>query len=63
VLGGFDRSRERQDVLAWHAGAHGWKRLAPLPRPLHAFGAVAYRGELWTIGGRRGERNLREVWI
>ena len=33
------------------------------PAPNHAFGAVAFRGELWVIGGRRGEEILREVSI
>jgi hypothetical protein len=30
---------------------------------MHAFGAVAFRGEVWLVGGRRGESVLREVWI
>jgi hypothetical protein len=31
---------------------------------VHALGAVAFRGSLWAIGGRRGQqRQLREVWI
>jgi Kelch motif len=30
---------------------------------VHAFDAVAFRGEIWVIGGRRGEEKLREVWI
>jgi hypothetical protein len=24
---------------------------------------VAFRGDIWVIGGRRGERLLKEVWI
>jgi hypothetical protein len=30
---------------------------------VHAFGAVVFDGEIWVIGGRRGEEQLREVWI
>jgi non-specific serine/threonine protein kinase len=64
VLGGYDQGRERRDLFAYRpGGATGWRRLAPLPRPVHAFGAVAFRGEIWAIGGRRGERILRAVWI
>ena len=40
-----------------------WRRIGALPRPVHAFGAVAFGGELWVLGGRRGERVLRDVWI
>ena len=24
---------------------------------------MVFRGEIWVIGGRRGEQHLREVWI
>ena len=34
-----------------------------MPSPNHTFGAVAFRGEIWTFGGRLGERTLRAVWI
>jgi hypothetical protein len=34
-----------------------------LPAPNHTFGAVVFRGEIWTIGGRRDEEILDEVWI
>ena len=47
----------------YEPAADEWKRVARLPRPNHAFGVVAYEGELWVIGGRRGEEILREVWI
>jgi Kelch motif len=40
-----------------------WARATRLPRPNHAFGVVAYGGELWLLGGRRGEEILREVRI
>ena len=30
---------------------------------MHAFGAAAFGGELWVVGGRRAETVLREVWI
>jgi Kelch motif protein len=30
---------------------------------MHAFGAVAFRGEIWVLGGRHGETLLRDVWI
>jgi hypothetical protein len=29
---------------------------------MHAFGAVAFRGESWVLGGRHGEELLRDVW-
>src|SRR5690242_18929343 len=63
VFGVFDSSRERRDVFEWRPGERSWRRVAPLPRPLHAFGAVAFHCELWTISGRRGQQILREVWI
>lgn len=31
--------------------------------PLHAFGALVFRGELWVIGGRRDQAIVRTVWI
>lgn len=40
-----------------------WRRGSPLPRPVHAFGAAAFGGELRVVGGRRGASVLREVWI
>jgi hypothetical protein len=40
-----------------------WRRGTPLPRATHAFGAVAFRGDVWVVGGRRGEDVLREVLI
>jgi hypothetical protein len=30
---------------------------------VHAFGAVAYDGELWAIGGRSGGRVVGDVWV
>jgi hypothetical protein len=30
---------------------------------MHAFGAVAFRDRIWTIGGRRDGHVLRSVWI
>ena len=40
-----------------------WRRGPRLPRAMHAFDAVEFDGDLWVIGGRRGEEVLREVWI
>ena len=62
VLGGFDgrpgaRATSSSTTRAPTAGA----ARPPLPRPNHAFGAVAFGGEIWVIGGRRGEEVLREV--
>ena len=62
VLGGYDTvGAELRSVYVLDGGR--WRASAPLPRPVHAFGAVVFRGEIWVIGGRRGERQLREVWI
>ena len=47
----------------YEPAANRWGRGTPLPRPVHAFGAVAFHGELWVVGGRRGESAVREVWI
>jgi hypothetical protein len=63
VLGGYDAVRERRDAFVYRPGSGAWRRVAPLPRPNHAFAAVAFRGEIWVIGGRSGERILRQVCI
>ena len=63
MLGGYSEGEERRDVFVYDPSADRWSRAAPLPRPNHAFGAVAFRGELWAIGGRRGDDVLSEVWI
>jgi hypothetical protein len=34
-----------------------------MPIPNHTFGAVVFEGGIWTFGGRRGEKTLRDVWI
>jgi Kelch motif len=62
VLGGYDTERhEVRTVFVLERDR--WRKALQLPRPLHAFDAVAFRGEIWVIGGRRGERQLSEVWI
>jgi hypothetical protein len=50
-------------VFAYEPGSDRWRLATRLPRPTHAFGVVAYEGELWVIGGRRSEEILREVTI
>jgi hypothetical protein len=62
VLGGYDTAAEELRTVYVLEGSR-WRTAAPLPRPVHAFGAVVFRGEIWVIGGRRGEEKLREVWI
>jgi hypothetical protein len=63
ALGGFLEGKERRDVFVYDAMANRWSTASPLPRPTHAFDAVAFRGKIWVLGGRRGEQVLREVWI
>jgi Kelch motif len=63
VLGGFADGEEHDDVFVYDTQADLWRRSRPLPRPNHAFGAVALGEEIWLLGGRRGERVLGEVWI
>jgi Kelch motif len=62
VLGGYDTQAEELRSVYVLDGSR-WRPSVPLPRPVHAFGAVVFRGEIWVIGGRRGETKLREVWI
>ena len=63
-LGGLDgRGRLTEEVYAYERARDRWTLATRLPRPNHAFGAVAFRGELWTIGGRRGNEILDDVWI
>jgi len=50
-------------VFSYDPADDRWTLATRLPRPTHAFGVVAFEGELWVLGGRRGEDNLREVWI
>ena len=50
-------------MLVYDTRADTWRRSTPLPSPLHAFAVVTVEGELWTIGGRRGEEVLREVHV
>jgi hypothetical protein len=62
VLGGYDT--EGEELRSMYVLERGrWRRSTALPRPVHAFGAVVFRGEIWVIGGRRGAEQLREVWI
>jgi hypothetical protein len=63
VLGGFAGGEEHDEVFVYDTQADLWRRSRPLPRPTHAFGAVALGDEIWVVGGRRGERILAEVWI
>jgi hypothetical protein len=61
ALGGIHDGRERRDVFVYERGR--WRRGTPLPRAMHAFGAVTFRGRIWVVGGRRGEDVLRAVWV
>ena len=46
------------------AGAGRWRRgdAAAAARPMRSAPST-FRGEIWVVGGRRGEDVLREVWI
>jgi hypothetical protein len=62
VLGGLDDAgRESREVFAYDPGADAWSRATRLPRPLHGFGTVVFRGRIWVLGGRSGSRILRDV--
>jgi N-acetylneuraminic acid mutarotase len=50
-------------VFVYDPARDRWTRGRPLPAPNHAFGAVAFRGQIWVLGGRRGSTVLRDVWI
>ena len=63
VLGGFSAGKEHDEVFAYEPARDRWTRVNRLPKPMHAFGAVAFRGEIWVIGGRHGETLLQDVWI
>ena len=64
VLGGLDDAgRESRDVFVYDPAADVWSRGMSLPRPIHAFGAVVFRGEIWVIGGRSGEEVVTGVLI
>ena len=49
--------------LRLRPGVRLLERRHPLPAPNHTFGAVVFDGEIWAIGGRRGEEVLHDVWI
>jgi Kelch motif len=62
VAGGVRRFDPVRTVFVY---AHGrWRPVAPLPQALHTQALVAFRGELWSIGGydRAGDP-VRSVWI
>jgi N-acetylneuraminic acid mutarotase len=64
VLGGLDDAgRESRDVFVYDPRTDAWSRGMGLPRPLHAFGAVAFRGEIWVLGGRSGDEVVTGVLI
>ncbi len=62
VLGGFTDA-EHDEVWAYDPLRDSWMHVTRLREPVHAFGAVVFRGEIWVLGGLRGERMLRDVWI
>ena len=57
------RARSSADVFVYDPAADAGRRSTPLPAPNHAFDAVVFDGEIWMIGGRRGDEVLRDVWI
>jgi hypothetical protein len=64
VLGGLDDAgRESRDVFVYDPRRNLWSRARSLPRPLHAFGAVAFRGEIWVVGGRSGDEVVSGVLV
>ena len=55
---------ERQEVYVYDPATDRWSDGPPLPFANHAFDAVAFRGEIWMIGGRRGDEILRDArWL
>ena len=64
VLGGLDDAgRESRSVFVYDPRRDQWSPARALPRPLHAFGAVVFRGEIWVLGGRSGEEVVTGVLI
>ena len=64
VAGGVRGVDPVRSVFVYDARRNRWQPGPPLPRPLSALGLVAFRGELWTIGGfdARGDP-VRATWI
>ena len=62
VVGGVRRYAPTRSVFVfdgtrWHTGP-------PVPQALHTEGLVAYRGELWTVGGFDAAGDpVRSVWV
>ena len=61
VMGGFEQSSgatvgvtERYDLRH-----DRWRRVAPMPMGLNHAAAVAYRGDVYVIGGYRGREHAR----
>jgi N-acetylneuraminic acid mutarotase len=64
VLGGLDDAgRDSRDMFVYDPRADAWSRGRSLPRPLHAFGAVVFRGEIWVIGGRSGDEIVTGILV
>ena len=54
---------ERREVYVYDPETDTVGGGPPLPRAMHAFGAVPFRGELWVIGGPRRRGDPPHVWI
>ena len=64
VLGGFhEGDGARRASSSTTPRPTNGRRGRRLPFANHAFDAVAFRDEIWMIGGRRGDEILRDVWI
>jgi hypothetical protein len=50
-VGGEGRDGTIGEVYAYAVGARRWSRLADLPTQRHGLGVVAFRGDVYAIGG------------
>ena len=52
VIGGLDKPGKALDTVEFYnIKNESWKRVAPLPKPLHHAAAASFNGKIYVIGG------------